>query len=390
MHGVTLAALAVSLSAWAYLLFLHGRFWRADQRLDAAAAEIPSDAPAICAIVPARDEAEVIDRALRSLLTQDYEGTLKVIVVDDQSADGTAAVAREAAQGSGAADRLEIVAGAPLPEGWAGKVWALSQGVGRARDMVPDARYLWFTDADIEHGPGVLRALVAKAEAGDRVLVSLMVRLHCESGWEKLLIPAFVFFFQKLYPFPLVNDRRQRVAAAAGGCMLVRRDALDAAGGVRVVNDALIDDCALARALKRTGPIWLGLTDASRSGRPYRGLGGIWAMVARSAYTQLRHSPLLLAGTVVGMGLLYLVPPAAGIAGAVAGEPVISGLGLAVWGLMATAYLPTLRIYRRPAPAAALLPVAALIYTLMTLGSALSHWRGEGGRWKGRTYTKDQ
>ncbi len=392
MHGLIAAALAVSLSAWAYLLLLHGRFWRADQRLDAAASEHPGDAPAICAIVPARDEAEVIGRALRSLLTQDYRGALRVIVVDDQSTDGSAAVARRAAEEAGAADRLDIVAGAPLAEGWAGKVWALSQGVARAREIAPDARYLWFTDADVAHGPGVLRSLAAKAETGDLVLVSLMVRLHCESAWEKLLIPAFVYFFQKLYPFPLVNDRARRTAAAAGGCMLLRRDALEAAGSVQIVNDALIDDCALARALKRIGPIWLGLTDASRSIRPYRGLGDIWDMVARSAYAQLRYSPLLLAGSVAGMGLLYLVPPVVGIA-ALFGDPalvetrVTYTLGLGIWFASSVSYWPTLRVYGRSRLTSLLLPLAAFVYTLMTLDSALRHWRGQGARWKGRSYT---
>ncbi|MFQ5958325.1 MAG: glycosyltransferase, partial [Alphaproteobacteria bacterium] len=242
-------------------------------------------------------------------------------------------------------------------------------------------------DADIEHGPAALRALVAKAEAERLGLVSLMARLRCEGGWERLLIPAFVFFFQKLYPFPWVNDPRRRTAAAAGGCMLVRRTTLAGAGGIDAVKDALIDDCALARALKERGPIWLGLATTTRSIRAYAGLGGVWDMVARSAYAQLRHSALLLAATVAGMFVVYLGPPLATVAGAAAGEAVSAGLGLAAWALMAAAYTPTLRLYRQPPSAGVLLPFTALLYTLMTVDSALRHWRGEGGMWKGRTYT---
>ena len=277
---------AVSLAVWLYLLFGHGGFWRADQRLDAPG-DVIGAWPAVAAVVPARNEAAVIGQTLRSLLAQDYPGDLVVIVVDDESDDGTAAVAR------GAGDRVVVVGGVARPAGWVGKTWALAQGVEAAAAAAPEARYLWFSDADIEHGPGVLRALVAKAEVRRLDLVSLMARLHCASAWERLLIPAFVFFFQMLYPFRRVNDPARATAAAAGGCMLVRRAALAAAGGLDAIAGELIDDCALARALKPGGPIWLGLATESRSVRPYAGLGDIWDMVARSAYTQLRHSPML-------------------------------------------------------------------------------------------------
>ncbi len=369
---------ALSLAVWLYLLFGHGGFWRADQRLDA-----PGDTldawPAVVAVVPARDEAAVIGQTLRSLLAQDYPGDLVVIVVDDESGDGTA----EAARGAG----VVVVGGVARPAGWVGKTWALAQGVEAAAAAAPGARYLWFSDADIEHRPGVLRTLVAKAEVGRLDLVSLMARLHCASGWERLLIPAFVFFFQMLYPFRRVNDPARPTAAAAGGCMLVRRDALAAAGGLDAIAGELIDDCALARALKPGGPIWLGLATESRSVRPYAGLGDVWDMVARSAYTQLGHSPMLLAGTVVGMTLIYLVPPATAIAGVFGGFGPAAGLGAAGWLAMAVGYAPTLRFYRQPAVAGVVLPAVATLYTLMTLDSALRWRRGEGGRWKGRRNT---
>ena len=376
--AVALTALAATaLAVWLYLLFGHGGFWRADQRLDVPG-DTPDVWPAVTVVVPARNEAAVIGRAVGSLRAQDYPGDLVVIVVDDESDDGTA----EGARGAGAV----VVGGVARPGGWVGKTWALAQGVEAAAAAAPEARYLWFSDADIAHGPEVLRALVAKAEAERLDLVSLMVRLRCASAWERLLIPAFVFFFQKLYPFRRVNDPADATAAAAGGCMLVRRDALTAAGGLDAIAGALIDDCALARALKPGGPIWLGLATESQSIRPYAGLGDIWDMVARSAYTQLRHSPILLAGTVVGMTLIYLVPPAILVAGVLDGALAAAALGAAGWFAMTVAYAPTLRFYRQPAVAGMLLPAVAALYTLMTLASAWRWRRGEGGRWKGRYY----
>lgn len=375
---------ALSLLIWLGLLGAHGRFWRADQRLPAAAA-VPAPAPQVVAVVPARDEAAVIGRCAGALLRQDHPG-LRLIVVDDHSSDGTAEAARVAAASAGAADRLVVLPSAPLPAGWAGKMWAVHQGVAEAARLFPDAPYLWLTDADIEHGPGQLARLVAKAEAGRLDLVSLMVLLNCRSAAEKLLIPAFVFFFQKLYPFPKVNDPADRTAGAAGGCMLVRRAALERAGGIAAIRDALIDDCALGRRIKAQGPVWLGLTRDSLSIRPYPRLSDIWAMVARTAYTQLRHSPLLLLGTVLGMALIYLVPPLALVAGAAAAAPAPAALGGAAWLAMAGAYLPTLALYRMPAWRALTLPLAGLLYTLMTVDSARRHWLGRGGGWKGRTY----
>ena len=383
----TLAVLAtLSLVAWAYLIFFRGGFWRSDQRLDRPSDQSerwpPERWPAVVAVVPARNEAPVIGQALRALLTQDYPGEFSVVVVDDGSDDGTAGAARAAAAATGRSDRLAVIEGKPLEAGWTGKMWALAQGIERVEADPGDARYLLLTDADIEHGPGAVRDLVAKAEAEALDLVSLMALLRCEARWEKLLIPAFVFFFQKLYPFPWVNDPKCKIAGAAGGCVLLRRAVLARAGGIGAIAGALIDDCALARAIKRQGPIWLGLTRSTRSIRPYAGLSDIWSMVARSAYTQLRHSVLLLAATVVGMFVIYIGPPLA----VFVDDTATAALGVAALALMVTAYAPTLRLYRQPLWTAALLPLSAFLYTLMTVDSALRHWRGEGGNWKGRSY----
>ncbi len=363
-------AAAFSVVVWLALLFFRGGFWRADQRLDPTP-PAPRHWPDVVAVIPARNEAPTIGRAVASLLDQDYPGAFSVIVVDDDSDDGTAAAA-------GASDRLTVVSGKPLAPGWTGKLWAVHQGLERARE----AAFVLLTDADIEHPRQSLRRLVAKAEQGGLDLVSLMVKLRCETFWERLLIPAFVFFFQKLFPFSRVNDRRRPEAAAAGGCMLVRRAALERCGGIEAIRGRLIDDCALAAAIKPGGPIWLGLTQELHSLRSYRRLGEVWAMVARTAYEQLRRSPLALAGTLMGMAMVYLVPPLA----AVSGDAVAAAFGIAAWLLMIAAYQPTLRLYGLPPWHGLLLPLAALFYTLMTMDSARRQWRGQGGAWKGRSY----
>jgi glycosyltransferase involved in cell wall biosynthesis len=352
----------LSLLIWLYLLLFHRRFWLADQRLGAGGPE-PEAWPSVTAVVPARDEVEVIARSVTSLLSQDYPGEFHLIMVDDGSSDGTANIARKAADAIGAGNRLTIVSGTPLPNGWTGKMWAVANGVREVGD--PD--YLLLTDADIEHHGSNLRRLAAKAVTDERDMVSLMVRLHASSFWERLLIPAFVFFFQKLYPFPRVNSEN--------------------AGGVEAIGSALIDDCALARRIKKNGAIWLGLADNTFSIRPYDGLPGIWRMVARTAFTQLNYSILLLLGTLVGMVLIYLAPVMALVWGVLAGSWLAAGLGGAALILMLAAYWPTARLYGPPFPEVLLLPVAGLLYTLMTVDSALKHWRGTGGGWKGRTYT---
>ena len=386
MTGTT-ALNALSLAIWLYLLLFHGRFWWADQRLDRPDPDADDPAagwPQVVAVVPARNEADVLDRSLGSLIAQDYPGPFSVILVDDHSRDGTAEVARRLA--AGARTRLLVAAAPALPPPWTGKLWAMHHGVGRAAETAPDAVYILFTDADIEHDPATLRALVQKAEAGGLALVSLMALLRFRSAWERLLLPAFVFFFQKLYPFPWVNDPGRRMAAAAGGCMLVRRRALEAAGGVAAIRGEIIDDCALARAIKRHGPIWLGLTRAVRSVRPYGGLGGIWAMVARTAYAQLRYAPAMLVAAVLGMSILYLVPSLALLLYPLHGAGAAALCGLAAWLGMGVAYFPTLRLYRQSPAMGFTLPLAGLLYTAMTLDAARRHRRGQGGSWKGRTH----
>ncbi|MCK9360321.1 MAG: glycosyltransferase [Acidithiobacillus sp.] len=379
----TLPAAWLALLAWLILVFGRGGFWRADQRLSLGAYGAQRTWPEVTAVVPARNEAEGIGDCVTALFRQDYPGVLRVIVVDDQSSDGTAECAREAAHRVDAASRLEVLSGAPLPENWAGKVWAMAQGVAAA-GLVP---LLWFTDGDIVHEPGVLQRLVTQIEDKDRSLVSLMVMLSCHSFWERLLIPPFIFFFQMLYPFPWVNNPRRALAGAAGGCMLLRREILEKAGGFAAMRAARIDDCTLAALLKPHGAIWLGLGTESHSLRDYQRLGEIWRMVARSAYVQLRFSLWRLLGAILGMIFLYAWP--------------VGGLLFGLWTeniwlvlpvllaclLMLTAYLPTLRLYRLDPFWAFSLPVAALLYTLMTLDSARRHYSGRGGAWKGRHYS---
>jgi hopene-associated glycosyltransferase HpnB len=374
----------LSFTVWLYLFFLHGRFWRAGQRLGKDAAGMPAEWPVVPVIIPARNEADVIGQTVDSLLRQDYPNPVRIVLVDDNSDDGTADAARRAANAAGRPECLVVVQGMPLPQGWAGKVWAMSQGAARVAREYPQAPYVLFTDADILHAPGNLRRLVARAEADSRDLVSIMVMLAAQGLWERFLIPPFVFFFQMLYPFSRVNDNA--TAAAAGGCMLVRRSVLERAGGIESIREALIDDCALARRLRGAGGrLWLGLDTETRSARPYGGLRGVWNMVARSAFTQLRYSPLLLAGCVAGMLVVYAVPPLA-VAGAPWFGPGAGLAGLAAYVLMVAAYAPTLKMYGRPRIVAALLPVAAMLYTAMTIASAWRHWRGVGGGWKGRVY----
>ena len=352
---------ALVLAIWIYLLAGRGGFWRARERDD-------------------RDEADVIARSIGSLLAQDYPGVFRVILVDDNSSDGTGDVARSlsgqvALDGQG---RLEVITGAPLPPGWTGKIWAQSQGVARAAATAPD--YLLLTDADIAHAPETLRKLTARAQAHGLALTSLMARLTVETWAERLLIPAFVFFFAMLYPFAWVNDPRRRTAAAAGGVMLARRTALEAAGGLEAIRWKIIDDCALGALMKRQGPIWLGLTKRSRSLRPYAGLREIGRMVSRSAYAQLNFSPWLLIGTVAGMAIVYLAAPALAVFATGAGR----WAGLTAWLAMALAYQPMLRLYGRSPLWGPALPLIAAIYTVFTVQSAIDSWRGRGGQWKGR------
>jgi hopene-associated glycosyltransferase HpnB len=367
---------SIALLIWLYLMAGRGGFWRAAER--DAGGPSPAAWPAVIAVIPARDEAEGIGEAVGSLLRQDYLGSFSVILVDDQSSDGTAEVALRAAAGAGAADRLTVLPAMALPAGWTGKLWAMKQGVEQSRMRTPT--YLLFTDADIVYTSDALARLVAQAEAEGLVLNSLMVKLRCQSFAERALVPAFVFFFQMLYPFAWVNRPGGATAAAAGGCMLVRSDALEAAGGIESIRAALIDDCALALRLKRQGPIRLGLTERVRSIRAYPAIDDIRRMVARSAYAQLRYSPLLLAGTVAGMCLTYLAP----VLLALFGHGLSRYFGVLTWAIMAVSFQPTLRLYRLSPLWGPFLPAIAFAYMAFTLDSAYQHARGVGGLWKGR------
>jgi len=373
-------ALLVPLAIWIYLIAGRGMFWRTRERDDRdLPATAPATWPSITAVVPARDEADVIARTIGSLLNQDYSGPFRIVLVDDQSTDGTAVAALAAAHALGGTGRLQIVTGAPRPSGWTGKLWAMKQGVDRASvDTPPD--YILFSDADIAHATDNVRRLVSRATDRRLVLVSLMAKLYCTTFSEKLLIPAFVFFFDMLFPFAWANDPANRTAAAAGGCMLARYDALVAAGGIETIRREIIDDCALARALKRQGPIWLGLTERAVSIRPYGGMDDIRRMIARSAYAQLGYSPLALLGTVFGMLLVYAAAPFAALfaTGAARLE------GVLVWLVMALAFQPMLRFYRLSPLWGVALPVIGALYTAFTFDSALQFWRGKGGMWKGR------
>ncbi len=367
-----IAVAIISLATWLYLLLARGFFWL-PRRLPRAPA--PPRWPEVAVIVPARNEAPHVGAAIASLLDQHYAGVFSVVLVDDHSSDGTAEIAHAAALQLGKPDRLTVVAARALPPGWSGKLWALAEGVRAAG--APEL--LLFTDADIAHHPSNLAELVAALHHQKRDLVSLMVRLNCDSLAERFLIPAFVFFFAMLYPFAWAGDPRRRTAAAAGGCILVRSAAFAEAGGFAAIRGALIDDCALARAMKRGGSILLAMSRETRSLRPYPRVADVTAMVARTAFTQLDHSLPLLAATVLGLCVAYLAPPLLLLAGGAA-----AWLGLAAWGAMALAYAPMLRFYRCSLWWAPLLPAVALVYLAATLRSALLHYRGRGGEWKGR------
>jgi hopene-associated glycosyltransferase HpnB len=361
---------------WAYLVLARGGFWLARERDDRNQPADPAAWPSVAAVVPARDEADVVARSVGSLLNQDYPGDFRVILVDDSSSDGTADVARALPNG----EALTVLAGAPLPSGWTGKLWAVKQGVDLAGAGEAPPKYLLLTDADIAHSPDNLRRLVGRAEAGGLVLTSLMAKLSCATPAERLLIPAFVYFFDMLYPFAWVNDPNNRTAGAAGGCMLARADALAAAGGIAAIRTAIIDDCALGAAMKRQGPIWLGLTERAASLRPYVTVREIGRMIARSAYAQLNYSPWLLAGTLVGLALTYLAAPLV----AIFAPGPWRWAGVAAWALMALSFQPMLRFYRRSPLWGLALPAIGALYAGFTVQSAIDVWRGRGGAWKGR------
>ena len=372
--ALLLAALALVI--WLYLLVGRGMFWLARER-DGGEGMIAAW-PSVTAIVPARDEAETIAQSIGSLLKQDYPGIFRIVLVDDQSTDGTAGIARAL----DATGRLTVLSGAPLPEGWTGKLWAVKQGVAHAAGGSPD--YLWLTDADIVHTPDNLRALVSRAASNGLVLVSLMAKLRCEDFAERFLIPPFVFFFAMLYPFDWVNRKENPLAAAAGGCMLVKRVALEQAGGIESVRREIIDDCALARRMKKVGGIWLGLTERAVSKRRYPRIADVGRMISRSAYAELRYSPMRLVGAIVGMALVFVAPAVIAL---LPTDLVGSEAGLiaaTAWMAMLAAIQPMLLFYRRSVFWGFALPFAGAIYAAFTLNSAIQYWRGRGGLWKGR------
>jgi hopene-associated glycosyltransferase HpnB len=367
---------------WLYLVAARGGFWRAADRDDLrpAGTIAPGGWPVVTAVIPARDEAECVGQTVASLLRQNYPGEFNVVLVDDQSRDATAQIARDAAASLGAGGRLTVLSGRTLPAGWTGKLWAQQQGVEACEGAAAPPEYILFTDADIVYAPDALQDLAARAKAGGLVLTSLMAKLRCKSFAERMFVPAFIFFFQMLYPFAWANNPRRGTAAAAGGCMLVRRETLREAGGLAAIRNALIDDCTLAQLLKRHGPISILLTDRVHSIRAYPDIGDIRHMVSRTAYAQLRYSPLILAGTVLGLALTYLAPVALTLFAT--GWPQF--VGLFAWLLMALAFRRVLKFYRLSTLWAPALPAIAAMYMAFTLDSAYQHARGRGGMWKGR------
>jgi hopene-associated glycosyltransferase HpnB len=382
MPFALLVVASISLAIWLYLALARGAFWRLREFDDAAKRNTPATWPHIVAVVPARNEAATIRQALASLRQQSYAGEFSVVIVDDHSEDATAQLAQQAARDLGAESRINIRSAAPLPAGWTGKLWALQEGVSHAAAAVP--AYYWFTDADIVHAPDTLQRLVARAERRQLDLTSLMVLLQAETLPERTLIPAFLFFFLKLYPPSWIADPRARTAAAAGGCILLRHEALERIGGLAAIRREVIDDCALARAVKRSGgKVWMGLTRASVSLRAYTTFREIRDMIARTAFTQLHYSAPLLLGTLLAMFLTYLAP----IALLFAPHSTPRIFGASTWLLMSLLYLPTIRFYGLSPARAATLPLSALFYTYATCLSAARHYLGRGAQWKGRSQT---
>jgi hopene-associated glycosyltransferase HpnB len=377
-----LAILAIpailAILTWLYLLLAHGEFWRIKKRL----APVNFNRQPSCrvaVIIPARNEADVVGHSIQSLLSQIENHSVHIFLVDDASSDGTAEIARQAAERAGKSAALSAIQGKPLPPGWTGKLWALQQGIERAHEFAP--QFFLLTDADIRHAPDSVAALVSIAESGPYDLVSFMVKLHCAGFAEKLLIPAFVFFFFQLYPPLWIANPRRKTAGAAGGSILIRPEALRRAGGMAAIRNEIIDDCALARAVKRQGgQIWLGLSRTSAGLRPYTSFSEIGRMISRTAFNQLNHSILLLLTAVIGLTVTYLLPAFL----LLTHHAWAVTLGAAAWFLMSLAYLPMVRFYGLNPFWALTLPLAASFYMGATLHSAFKFRSGKGGEWKGR------
>jgi hopene-associated glycosyltransferase HpnB len=378
MHLTALIAGCVCVFVWIYLILAHGRFWMV-QRLGAREAPLSAIPGPIAVVIPARNEADVIGDAVRSLLQQSCAGAIHIFLVDDNSSDGTAEAARQAAANSSRPDALTVIRGQPLPDGWTGKLWAMQQGIEQALRVHP--QFLLLTDADVQHSPANVATLVSVAESRGYDLASFMVKLHCRSLPEKLLVPAFVFFFFMLYPPEWIRNPRRKMAGAAGGCVLIRPEALARAGGVEAIRGQIIDDCALARMVRRSGgKVWLGVTPDTRSLRAYKSFSEIESMIARTAFNQLQHSAWLLLGAIAGLLLIYLLP----LVLLLSGSRTLALVGAAAYFLMWVAYLPMIHFYRLNAMWALTLPFSAAFYMAATVHSALNYWSGRGGEWKGR------
>jgi hopene-associated glycosyltransferase HpnB len=386
VHFLLIILVSVSLLIWIVLIFFHGDFWQVQRfSADWQPGEATVKWPRVLVVVPARNEAATISKAVESLLKQTYPSEYRVIVVDDHSEDSTASIAEAAAKSAAGTCGFSVVSAAAVPLGWTGKLWALQQGVQSETDFSAD--YLWFTDADIVHASDTLERLVARAENKHLDLSSLMVLLQAKSIPERLLIPAFLYFFLKLYPPQWIADEKAKSAGAAGGSILLRHAALGKIGGLAAIRAEVIDDCALARAVKRAGgAIWMGLTRRSVSLRTYTSFGEIRDLIARTAFTQLGYSSLILVGTLFGMLLTYAAP----LMFSVSTQPVVWRLGLAAWALMTISYLPTVRFYRLSPLWALSLPLAAIFYSYATWLSAARYWLGRGGQWKGRAQAHDR
>jgi hopene-associated glycosyltransferase HpnB len=374
----------VSVAIWFTLIFFRGQFWRADQKLSNSTAK-SSKPPEIVIIIPARNEEHTIGHSILSLLQQDYKGIMSIIVVNDNSNDNTVEVVELVSHGY---DRVHLINGSKTPNDWTGKLWSMAQGVKFAQKNFCHADYYLFSDSDILHHPKNLTEITGKALSENLALVSLMVKLRCSSFWETLLMPAFIFFFQKLYPFSLVNDPKKSNAAAAGGCMLVNCEDLENAGGLTKIKAAIIDDCELATLLKQVNPIWIGLTQSTKSLRKYQFFSNISRMVSRTAFVQLNFSGLNLFFALIGMLIIYIIPVVSILVGIVTKDLILLALGLIGWVPMFFAYIPTLTFYNRPIWEASLLPISALLYSGMTIISAWGYTFGRTPAWKGRSMKK--
>lgn len=377
---ISLVAAGLALAIWIYLITARGDFWRTQKFDDLAPAPAMERWPSIAVVVPARDEAAGVAACVTSILSQPYPGMLSMVLVDDQSQDGTSQIASDAAARMGALDRLTVLQGRPLPSGWTGKLWAVKQGLTAVEGRSAQPDYVLLTDADIVYSGDVLMRLVARAQKDRLAMTSVMATLRCESFAEKYLIPAFIFFFGMLYPFGWVRNPLHATAAAAGGCILVRWDALKNAGGIESIRGSLIDDCALGARLKLQGPVWLGFSQNVKSVRASDTVANVGHMISRSAYAQLRYSPVILIGTVFAMTLVFLAP----VAVTLFGHGLAVAFAAAAWILMALAFQPTLRYYGQSAFWGPALPAIAIAYMVFTVNSAIQHFQGRGGMWKGR------